>query len=138
MVANYTTTISVTKTVGEIETLLVKLGVLHIGKSYENGEIIALTFAIEREGVLLNFRLPANYKEAFLLLKREKLSPKFKTEAQALRVAWRTLKYWVEAQIDMLALRMVELTEVFLPYLLLDSGQTLFESIKNQNFKLLN
>ena len=52
---------------------------------------------------------------------------------QAERVAWRIVKDWVEAQMAILESEMVKLDEIFLPYMVNDAGQTLYEAyVSNQ------
>ena len=54
---------------------------------------------------------------------------------QAERVAWRIVKDWVEAQMAILESEMVQLDQIFLPYMVNDNGQTVFEVYRaNQLF----
>lgn len=55
---------------------------------------------------------------------------------QAERVAWRILKDWVAAQMAILESEMVQMDEVFLPYMVNDSGQTLFQCYKNKQLAI--
>ena len=55
---------------------------------------------------------------------------------QATRVAWRILKDWIEAQLALLDTGMVELEEIFLPYML-QGDQTLYQALQAGNFKAL-
>ena len=45
--------------------------------------------------------------------------------AQAVRVAWRIVKDWVEAQMALVETQMVTTAEVFLPYAVMKDGRTL-------------
>lgn len=42
-------------------------------------------------------------------------------------VAWRIVKDWVEAQMAILESEQVQMDEVFLPYMVNNRGQTIFE-----------
>lgn len=55
---------------------------------------------------------------------------------QAERVAWRIVKDWVEAQMAILESEMVQMDEIFLPYMLSSSGQTVFEAYRKNQLAL--
>lgn len=50
-------------------------------------------------------------------------------EEHAYRVAWRILRAWVNVQMVLVELEIVQIQEVFLPYVVQKNGQTLFENI---------
>ena len=53
--------------------------------------------------------------------------------AQAIRIAWRIVKDWVEAQMAILETEMVKMEQIFLPYIQTQQGQTLFEVFESRN-----
>ena len=53
----------------------------------------------------------------------------------ASRVAWRILKDWVKAQMAILETEMVDLQEIFLPYMV-SQNRTLYETMKDYQFQL--
>jgi hypothetical protein len=55
---------------------------------------------------------------------------------QAYRVAWRNILDWVQAQMALLEIGMAKMEEVFLPYMLDQQGQTLFERMEQRGFLL--
>lgn len=55
---------------------------------------------------------------------------------QAERVSWRIVKDWVEAQMAILESEMVQMDEIFLPYMLNGSGHTLFEAYRSNQLAL--
>ena len=55
---------------------------------------------------------------------------------QATRVASRILKDWIEAQLALLHTGMVELEEIFLPYML-QGDQTLCQALQGNKFRAL-
>ena len=61
----------------------------------------------------------------------------FRTPAQALRVSWRIVKDWVEAQMAIVDTKMVTLDQVFLPYVIMPDGRTLYERVRDARFVLL-
>mgnify|MGYP000695156209 CR=1 FL=1 len=99
-ILNYTTQIKYEKTIMEIQQILVKHGAKRIMTDYDNGLPSALKFGKEVNGSMMAFSLPANYRGVLNAMKKDKKVPKSKlTEEQALRVSWRIIKDWLEAQI---------------------------------------
>ena len=56
---------------------------------------------------------------------------------QAKRIAWRQILRWVEAQLALVETGMVKIQEVFIPYMLMDKGKTLYEKLEETQFKML-
>lgn len=131
---NYTTTIGVHKTIGEIEEILVEHGARKIMSNYdEQGHIESLNFSIMTSNGERGIKLPANVPSIYEVLKQQKKSGKIKVNpdyAQAERVAWRIIKNWVEAQMAILESQMVQIEEIFLPYMINKEGKTFFQVYK--------
>lgn len=126
---NYTTKIDVFTTLGEIQRILVKHGAKKIMQDYDdNGHIVALCFGIETPLGLQGVRLPANVEKVCAVLTKQKVKC---DREQAERVAWRIVKDWVEAQMAILESEMVQIDQIFLPYMVNDKGQTVFEVYQN-------
>lgn len=134
---NYTTEIEALRTAGEIMGLLAAKGATAIGIEYSNAEPIGLSFKIPVQRTEISFRLPCNYEGALRALKRC-AQPRYQTDAQAKRVAWRIVKDWVEAQLAIVECEQAEMAEVFLPYAILANGQTLFQRIISDPSRMLN
>lgn len=131
---NYTTKVNVYTTLGEIQSQLVKHGAKRIMQDYDDqGHITALTFLINTLSGPRGVRLPANVDAVHKVLTRQKV--KCDCE-QAERVAWRIVKDWVEAQMAILESEMVQMDEIFLPYMVNNNGQTLFEAYRNNQLLL--
>lgn len=139
-ILNYTTQIDAFKTVSEIEYVLMKHKAKSIMKNYEGESITGLSFLIDTGRQQVPVRLPVKIDECLEVLKREKKSsPRSNIKAtreQAERVAWRILKDWVEAQMALLDIEMVRFEEIFLPYIELQGGQTIYEKLERQQFLL--
>jgi len=141
----YTTQIEASKTIAEIQENLVKHGAKSVMANYtDHGTIEALSFMIVTpEKKVMAIRLPCDAKPVYEVLRRQVNERKIPRsilndgEAQALRVAWRIVKYWVEAQMALLETQMVKMEQVFLPYAIVHGGRTLFESMKQDGYKLL-
>lgn len=123
-ILNYTTTVAATKTVGEIQSILAKAGASRTLLDYENAMPVALVFELHG----FTYRLPCRHEAVYIKLHRDsKVPPRLSTREQALRVAWRILKDWTEAQMAIIETGMVQADEVFMPYQLLSSGQSFYE-----------
>ena len=138
-ILNYTTTVDAFKTVSEIEYILMKHNAKSVMKSYDGESITGLSFLIDTRVQQIPVKLPVKVDECLEVLKREKkngaknIKP---TREQAERVAWRILKDWVEAQMALLDIEMVRFEEIFLPYIEVQAGQTVFEVLQEKHFLL--
>lgn len=114
-------------------------GVQAISIDYDDNRLpIALTFFVMINQNPVNFRLPSNWVGIKKLLDKNKKIPKnLKTEEQAIRISWRILKDWIEAQMAIIQCGLAELPEVFLPYAVTANGDTLFNALKSNNMKFL-
>ena len=131
---NYTTKVDVYTTLGAIQGQLVKHGAKKIMQDYDDhGHIAALTFLIDTPAGARGIRLPANVDKVHTVLHRQKVKC---DREQAERVAWRIVKDWVEAQMAILESEMVEMDEIFLPYMVNNNGQTFFEAYRNNQLML--
>ena len=136
-----TTKIDPSKTVAEIQAVLGRYGASSILTEYKNSEIEALSFCVTVNGQPVPFRLPCRHEAVYKTMigrmskLRESRIDDYKLQAK--RVAWRQVLRWIQAQMAMVETSMVSVEEVFLPYIQHRSGKTLFELIKQNNFKML-
>ena len=131
---NYTTKVDTYTTLGSIQGQLVKHGAKKIMQDYDDhGRIAALTFLIDTPAGMRGIRLPANVDKVYSVLHRQKIKC---DREQAERVAWRIVKDWVEAQMAILESEMVQMDEIFLPYMVNNNGQTFFEAYRNNQLML--
>lgn len=140
---NYTTTIDVHKTLGEIQKILVEHGARKLMYDYdENGHIQSLCFSVlTPEGNERGIKLPANVQAIYKVLQAQKNQKKINIKpdyAQAERVAWRIIKDWVEAQMAILETQMVQTEEIFLPYMVNKNGNTFFQVYQQGKLMLMD
>lgn len=133
---NYTTTIDIHKTLGEIQKSLVSHGARKLMYDYDGeGHIQALCFVIMTPDGERGIKLPANVSAIFEVLKQQKKAGKIKTNpdySQSERVAWRIIKDWIESQMAILESQMVQFEEVFLPYMINGKGQTFYQAYQQK------
>lgn len=140
---NYTTTVPVEKTLGEMHAMLAEHHAKAIATEYDdNRQPAGLTFVIATDFGDRTFSLPVDVKVVHKLLveldskglsaRAKKRQGHYSSPEHAARVAWRVMKDWLEAQLALIQYRMVSLDQVMLPYLRGDDGQTLYEAYRQQ------
>ena len=114
-------------------------GANKIVTDYENGSPSSVTFCLVINGSLIGYALPANYSGILKAMKNDRKVPNSKcNEQQAQKVAWRIIKDWVEAQMAIVEAQMADVAEVFLPYAVTNTGQTMYKYIQGNTQLLLN
>lgn len=138
-ILNYTTSIDCEKTIGEIQKCLSQHGAKKIIVDYDDEKTACgVTFCLEVNGNLLAFSLPANYVGVLNAMQKSKKIPNNKrNKEQALKVSWRIIKDWVEAQMAIVETQLADIAEVFLPYAVTANGSTLYKEIKAGGMKML-
>jgi hypothetical protein len=136
-IANYTTAVSAEKSVMEIQQLLSQTAKA-VMVEYENSEVAAITFRIDRNGQQIGFRLPCDWKRTLKVLHADRsMPPRYKSPELAKRVAWRIVRDWLRAQLSLIEIDQVKIDQVFLPYAVTPSGETLYECLARDNFDQL-
>jgi len=138
-ILNYTTQVDSFKTLNEIQKILSRAGARKvIIDSNEKGLPVALTFALEWNGLLTAFTLPCNFEGVLRAMKKDCSVPsKYCNEEQALRVGWRIVKVWIEAQMAIIESQLVTAPEVFLPYAVTKYGTTMYKHLDSDNTLLV-
>ena len=139
-ILNYTTVIKPQKTVSEISSILVEHKANRIVVDYDSGMPVSVSFMIMSKGnVPMFFRLPCNFEGVLNVLTQDKKVPKrLKNKEQAIRVGWRIIKDWVEAQCAIIEAELALPEQVFLPYAVMKDGKTLSEGLSDVQPLLLN
>lgn len=140
---NYTTSISVEKTIGEIEIILSKHGASHIFKMYDKGIPKALAFKMMVKEQEIAFKLPMEEEKILIVFKnavhRGELQKRYFNDIeQARKTGWRIIKDWVDSQMALLEINLVKFEEIFLPYMYdVNTDETLFQKLEKKNFNLM-
>lgn len=136
---NYTTEVPATRSIGQVQALLVEAGARQIMATYNDvGTPTAMVFMVETAFGSRGFTLPVNSDRVLTVLKRDKkVPPRYKSAEQAERVAWRILKDWVEAQLAIIRTEMATLDQVMLPYMQQgERGETVYELYRDRQLAL--
>lgn len=135
---NYTTTVPALRTINEIGAQLAKAGAAQVLTEYgPNAMPCGIAFAITGPAGTNRYRLPIDAGAVHRVLERDRsVAPRYRTREHAERVAWRIMKDWIEAQLAIIATRMVTLDQVFLPYMLTETGVTVYDLFAAQRLSL--
>lgn len=137
-ILNYTTRIKSEKTIMEIQQILVKHGASKIVTDYEGGLPCAVTFCLTLNSQMVAFSLPANYRGVLkAMAKDKKVKRIYVNDDQALKVSWRIVKDWVEAQVALVEAQLADVAEVFLPYAVTKNGNTLYQEIGSSGLLMI-
>lgn len=124
-IKNYTTTIDVYKSLGEIQGALARYGARKIMVDYDGaGQPTGITFGIETPEGPRGFLLPANVPGVKAVFARQKIKAQ---DGQAERTAWRNVRDWIMAQMAIIEAGQVDMEEVFFPYLTDGRGRTVYQ-----------
>lgn len=145
LVENYTTKISAAKTAAQVQELLAAHGANRVMVEYDQGHPRAVSFEILTDFGLRQFTLPVDVEAMHALLKAEKKSGRLPSISASLaqdpihaeRVAWRVVAEWLRAQMTLVASKMAPIDQVMLPYLVTDTGRTLYSAYRDQQIAVL-
>jgi hypothetical protein len=130
-----TTKIEPEVTAAEIQVFLKNHGLSQFFYSYHDGEIDGVCFSLKLDGRDLPYKLPVNWKKIWQLAENGE-TKYIRDKQQAKRVSWRQILMWVKAQIAIVDTGMVQIEEVFLPYMLTNNNTTVFELFQNNQMAL--
>jgi len=136
-----TTEIPAERSAAEVSTVLVQAGATSVSIRYDAGRIVGMTWTMRVGPVELPFSMPARVEPLYQVLLKRRTgftdnAAKIRIRAQAERVAWRQLLRWVQAQLAMIEVGMVQRAEVFMPYIQQADGPTFFEFFESKQMAL--
>ena len=124
-IKNYTSSVDVYTSVGEIQGALAKSGATKIMVDYQAGEPISVSFQLNTSAGVRGFILPPPIDGTLHVFKEQKIKA---DPAQAKRTAWRNIRDWVMAQLALMQCCDVPADQIFLPYMSDRNGVTLYEA----------
>lgn len=134
-IKNYTTKISAAQTVGEIQEILAMHGAKKIMLEYgDKGKVTSVTFCLECFGFLQGFRLEPKSAGVSSVMAKDRIKC---DEQQAERIAWRNIKDWISAQVALVETEQALMEQLFLPMMITNRDDTLFDMLKANNKLLL-
>lgn len=134
---NYTTSVPIEKSIGEIQRMLASRGVQGVLTEYDGPHVAAVSFRMLVSGEMISFRLPCSWRAVQEVFKHKnsnriringRLPDRINdTQERATAVAWRIIKDWTEAQLALVELNQTTIPQVFLSHAITKSGETLGE-----------
>lgn len=125
MIANRTTSIESSKTVGEIQQMLASANASRVMIDYEDQEPSAVLFQLANGEQKLAFRMPCNWEGVLAALKKDRKYPdRLKSPEQAKRVAWRGVRDWLRVQLSFVEAGNASMHEIMVPWLITSDGTT--------------
>lgn len=133
---NYSTSVPVARTVGEVQAMLSGHDANAVAIRYRDKVPVGVSFQLTTPHGERTFTLPVDVDAVQRLLAAQARAGKFKasvprggwaTPEHAARVAWRVVKDWLAAQLAIIEAQMATLDQVMLPYLHVDGQATLYE-----------
>ncbi len=122
-------------TFDKIQKILAENGAKKVMFDYAgDGTLESISFAIDINGVITGFRLPALAENVFQMMypkHDEYRNKRFVKQwrEQAYITAWANIRDWIDAQMALVKTRQVEVAQVFLPYMVMKGDQTLYEKV---------
>lgn len=138
-IKDYSTKIAPEKTIAEIQARLVKNGARKMGFRYDDaGNLESITFNMDVENLFVSFCIAPNFEGVLAALKRTGAPKNLLTTEQAVRVAWRIEKDWLEAQLAKIESGLATPFQLLLPYAVTDNGQTFYQKVIQSGTKFIN
>lgn len=144
-ILNYSTKVAPERTVGEITSLLARKGARSITQDfYDDGRVKAVSFILVVGELPTRFVLPVNIDGVAGVMLKDKPyrssrvrggidAYKRKMRERAEWISWRILKDWIEAQMALVESGQADAAQVFLPYVVEQSGRTMYELFVDAN-----
>ena len=136
---NYASSASEDAIFGAIRATLGAHGARRVIFEYDGtGRAASIEFMVMLGDMPYTFKLPARFKAAEPLVAEARrsagkaASPGERLRDQAYRSVWATLRDWIDAQMTLIDIGATRMEEVFLPYLVVAPGKTLFEEFAEQ------
>lgn len=118
-IANFTTEVSVEKTMGQVVAALARRGVLRTSTTYdEHGNPAGVEFTMKTEYGVREFALPVRVDGVHKALIADGVQPRYRTREHAAKVAWRIAADWLRAQSALIDAGLADLDEVMSPWML--------------------
>ena len=129
---NYTTKVSVHKSVSAIQEHLVARGAKEVSVSYDDGVPTAIHFKALVGQTPETFCLRVNPEAVLEVLIEDRVQRSYQTLEHARKVAWRMLEDMIEGTVAAVRVDNVKLAEIFFGLEVSPSGKAMFELYDEQ------
>ena len=135
---NYTSEVDASKSMANIERVLVEIGASNINKNYKDKICTGLTFLYfdQQLNRTFAFHLKAQVEECFNIFWKERTRKTQEAKEicmkQSMRTAWKILSDWTEIQCSMILLGQATPLQMFLPFVYdTQKNETLYDKISS-------
>lgn len=143
-ILNAHTVIPAERTIAEIQVMLRRVRAKAVLIEYDDdGNPATVAFRLITPIGERDFSLPCRWQEVQKRLKEDPPTPSGKLNAKealtpkhARNVAWRIVKDWLEVQLAIIESSMVTADEVFLPYMLVAPGRTMYQGFTQKQLQV--
>ncbi len=123
------------QSVAKIQEQLVAHGAQGIQMMYDGDKrISSLAFMLPFKNNGISFQLPCEWRK-FQKVLRDQNIRRADEDEYAYRVAWANLKDWVVAQMALYETQIVDMPQIFLPFMVTKKG-TLYDQLQSNQFLL--
>lgn len=134
---NWTTDVAADKTAFECLAVLGKYGARRIGLTFRDDRMPdGLEFVLMTRWGERAYDLPVDTAAALKVLRKyadDRKIPNYRANPeQADRVAWRVMKDWLESQLAVIEMGLMDAERVLSPYMLVDHGKTMLDVYAEQ------
>lgn len=138
-ILNYTTSIAVEKSMGEVIGTLTRRGVTRISTVFDDdGAPAGIAFTMKTDYGVREFELPVKVDGVLRAMTADPKIPRSQcNQQQAARVAWRIAKDWLQAQAALIDAELASLDEVLFPYMVANNGMTAYAIMREGAMKEL-
>lgn len=136
-IKNYTTKLSALQSVAKIQESLISHGAVGIQMMYDSDKrISSLAFALPyKDGKNLSFQLPCQWRKFQQVLVNQEIK-RSQEDEYCYRVAWANLKDWILAQMALYETEIVDMPQIFLPFMMTGKNKTVYEQLQQSQFLL--
>ena len=137
-----------TATFQKIQDVLALHGASKIMFDYDNGIATCISFQIIIDNNPVSFRLPALIENVTQIMYGGRFRGRKKNgnilvitdsqREQAFKTGWANIRDWIDAQMALIETKQVQLFQVFLPYAVTSTGETIYEKVASNPNLLLN
>jgi len=137
-IKNYTTTISASRSVSEIQEMLTNAGARSITvDNDENRQPYAIGFSYLFNSNLLRFKLMVSPEGVLKALQKENVDRKYQNLKHAANVAWRIKRDFIDAQLAIWEAGLVDIPELFIGEMTNENGVRLIDSFNQNSIKFI-
>lgn len=141
VIANAQTVVSVEKSISEIEKFLLQANATHVGRQYDGGRMVGITFSVVTPRGERSFLVPVDVDSVYQRLEdcwiHRQIAQRYVNRDQARRTAWRCIRDWIRAQLALVGTGLATSDRVMMAYLETAPGRVIYDDFAQGHVKVL-